>query len=102
MYIENVKNAIKHMTEEQYSDFIEKLKSHVLSNFDANPRPSIIEEQVRKFANDPEKVISLRYFEAYLLILDQVSVDGDIRGGFGLEIQQLKSRIQEVKGGYIY
>ncbi|SOC41742.1 hypothetical protein [Ureibacillus acetophenoni] len=79
MYIENIRNTIKLMTDDQYNEFLIKLRRNLKYKFSTDIKPSELKNQVEKFINKETDKISIRYLEAYLLTLNNLSVDGGIK-----------------------
>lgn len=79
MYIENIRNTIKLMTDERYNEFLTKLRKNLKYKFSTDTKPSELKIQVEKFINNETDKISIRYLEAYLVTLNDLSVDGGIK-----------------------
>lgn len=79
MYIENIRKAIKTMTDEQYDEFLIKLRKKLKNKFNIDVKPSELKKQVYNFLENKTDKISIRYLEGYLLVLDDLSVDGSLK-----------------------
>lgn len=79
MYIENIRNVIDSMTDDQYQDFLNKLRKKLKYKFDIDIKPSELKLQVEKFVNNKTDKISVRYLEAYLLTFDDLAVQGGVK-----------------------
>lgn len=79
MYIENIRKAIKTMTDEQYDEFLIKLRKKLKNKFNIDVKPSELKKQVYNFLENKTDKISIRYLEGYLLVLDDLSVDGGLK-----------------------
>lgn len=82
LYIENIRQAIKVMNDEQYAEFLNKLRKNLKYKLGINIKPSELKIQVEKFTNKKTDKISIRYLEGYLLTLDDFSVDGGLKAIF--------------------
>ncbi|WP_342503628.1 hypothetical protein [Lysinibacillus sp. FSL L8-0126] len=82
MYIENIRQAIKVMKDEQYEEFLNKLRNNLKYKLGTNIKPSELKIQVEKFINKQTDKISIRYLEGYLLTLDEFSIDGGLKAIF--------------------
>lgn len=79
MYIENIRNVINSMTDEQYQDFLNKLRKKLKYIFNIDIKPSELKIQVEKVVTNKTDKISVRYLEVYLLTFDDLSVDGGLK-----------------------
>ncbi|MCM3390303.1 hypothetical protein [Ureibacillus chungkukjangi] len=79
MYIEKVRITIKSLGDEQYNEFILKLRNKLKYKFGIDTKPSELKKQVDNFLNNKTEKISIRYLEAYLLTLNDLSVNGGIK-----------------------
>lgn len=79
MYIENIRKTIKSLTDEQYEDFLNKLRSNLKYKLKTDIKPSELKKQVEKFVDNEIDKISIRYLEAYLITLDDLAVEGGLK-----------------------
>lgn len=79
MYIENIRKTIKTMTDEQYDQFLIKLRKKLKNKFNTDIKPSALKKQVDNFLENKTDKISIRYLEGYLLVLDDLSVNGGLK-----------------------
>lgn len=78
MYIENIKNTLKSLTNDQYDEFLIKLRKNLKYKFDTDIKPSELKIQIENFLDNKTDKISIRYLEGYLLTLNDISVKGGL------------------------
>lgn len=79
MYIDNIRKTIKAMTDEQYVDFINKLRKNLKYKFNIEIKLSQLKIQVENFVENKIEKISMRYLDAYLLTFDDLAVQGGVK-----------------------
>ncbi|MEK5078519.1 hypothetical protein MKX73_05990 [Solibacillus sp. FSL W7-1436] len=82
MYTENIRRAIKVMEDEQYEEFLIKLRKTLKYKLNTDVKPSELKKQVENFLQNKIEKISIKYLEGYLLTLDELSVDGGFKAIF--------------------
>lgn len=79
MYIENIRDAIQSLSNNEYEEFLNKLRKNLKYKFNTDIKPSELKIQVEKFLENKTDKISIRYLEGYLLTLNDLSVDGGLK-----------------------
>lgn len=70
------------MKDEQYEEFLIKLRKTLKYKLNTDVKPSELKKQVENFLQNKIEKISIKYLEGYLLTLDELSVDGGFKAIF--------------------
>jgi hypothetical protein len=76
MYIDNVRKTIGELSEEQYGEYIKRLRLVLRRKYYKDVKPSELKKRVDEFIGGKEPKID--YFESYLITFDELSVNGGI------------------------
>nr|WP_259548613.1 hypothetical protein [Heyndrickxia oleronia] len=74
MYVDNVRNTISRLEQDEYEEYLKKLRSILMRKYSKNVKPSELKQRVDEFigGKDPK----IESFEAYLITFDELSTNG--------------------------
>lgn len=76
MYVNNVREALDRLTEDEFEEYLKRLRLVLRKRYKKNVKPSDLKNRVKEFINGKDPKID--YFESYLLTFDELSVNGAI------------------------
>jgi hypothetical protein len=89
MYIDNVRKTIRKLEQDEYDEYLEKLRSVLRRKYSKNVKPSELKQRVDEFVGG--KVPRIDYFESYLITFDELSTDGAINALHSKKIKMPKT-----------
>jgi hypothetical protein len=76
MYVNNVRKTIDELDQEEYEEYLQKLRSVLRRKYSKNVKPSELKQRVDEFVDGKDPKIDS--FEAYLITFDELSTNGAI------------------------
>ncbi|MGG3919570.1 hypothetical protein, partial [Parageobacillus thermoglucosidasius] len=76
MYVNNVREALDRLTEDEFEEYLKRLRLVLRKRYKKNVKPSDLRNRVKEFISGKDPKID--YFESYLLTFDELSVNGAI------------------------
>ncbi|GAB6558125.1 hypothetical protein bcgnr5378_06630 [Bacillus cereus] len=92
MYINNVRDTIRNLSDFEYEEFLSRLRQILNIRHNKYVKPSVLRQRVDEFASGGNPKID--YFECYLLTLDEIFKEGAINA---LQNPEIKSPIENPK-----
>jgi hypothetical protein len=89
MYVHNVRNAIKSLNDEEYNEYLKKLRSILRMKYRKEVKPSELKQRVDDFKSGKDPKID--YFESYLLTFDEFTNDGAINAIHNKKVKMPKT-----------
>jgi hypothetical protein len=89
MYVDSIRNTIKAFNEEEYQEYLKRLRSILIRKYNKNIRPSVLRQRVDEFVQGKDPNIDS--FEAYLTTFDELAVNGAINALFSQNIKMPKT-----------
>lgn len=74
MYVDNVRNTINRLEQDEYEEYLKKLRSILMRKYSKNVKPSELKQRVDEFIGGKDPKIDS--FEAYLITFDELSTNG--------------------------
>jgi hypothetical protein len=74
MYVDNVRNTIDGLEQEEYEEYLNKLRSVLRRKYSKNVKPSELKQRVDEFVEGKDPKIDS--FESYLITFDELSTNG--------------------------
>jgi hypothetical protein len=89
MYVDNVRNTISRLEQDEYEEYLKKLRSIIMRKYSKNVKPSELKQRVDEFigGKDPK----IESFEAYLITFDELSTKGAINALHNNKIKMPKT-----------
>ncbi|MFL8938997.1 hypothetical protein ACKA06_19620 [Rossellomorea oryzaecorticis] len=89
MYIYNVRRAIDELNNEEYYEYLKRLRSVLTRKYNKNVKPSEIKQRVDEFVKGKDPKID--YFESYLITFDELTTDGAINALHNKKVKMPKT-----------
>ncbi|WP_417898325.1 hypothetical protein ABN702_19240 [Bacillus haimaensis] len=74
MYVDNVRNTIGDLDQDEYEEYLKKLRSVLMRKYHKSVKPSELKQRVDEFISGKDPKIES--FEAYLITFDELSTNG--------------------------
>jgi hypothetical protein len=89
MYVNNVREALDRLTEDEFEEYLKRLRLVLRKRYKKNVKPSDLRNRVKEFISGKDPKID--YFESYLLTFDELSVNGAINALHSKKIKMPKT-----------
>lgn len=89
MFVNNIRESIDELDQEEYEEYLKKLRSVLMRKYKKNVKPSELKQRVDEFVQGKDPKID--YFEAYLVTFDELATEGAINAIQHKKIKMPKS-----------
>ena len=95
MYVDNVRNKIGGLKQDDYKEYIKRLRLVLKRRYSKNVKPSELKQRVDEFVGGKDPKIES--FEAYLITFDELSEDRGIDWGIITEKEIPKDMVDNME-----
>ncbi|MBG9656277.1 hypothetical protein [Cytobacillus firmus] len=89
MYIDNVRESISELEDDEYKEYLTRLRLVLRKKYKKNVKPSELKQRVDEFVGGKDPKID--YFESYIITFDELELDGGIQALRNRKIKMPKS-----------
>ncbi|WHY86521.1 hypothetical protein QNH39_01080 [Neobacillus novalis] len=89
MYVSNIRKTIGDLEQDEYEEYLKKLRSVLRGKYSKNVKPSDLKQRVDEFVDGKDPKID--YFEAYLITFDELSTNGAMNALHNKKVKMPKS-----------